>query len=230
MLSLNEQVLHQKLTHKITEARDEKVLTPFNIDQALDARDAIAKALYSRLFSWLVERMNNMLCKDTGKTNSIAILDIFGFENFASNGFEQLCINYANETLQFYFNKHIFKLEQEEYAKESLSWKTIEYLDNKPCLDLIAKKPNGIIHILDDESNLPKTTDLSFLDKCNFCHKSNQLYKKPRTCEGIFIIKHYAGEVVYGVQNFLDKNRDLLRLDVVDMFIDSRNQVRRESM
>lgn len=100
----------------------------------------------------------------------------------------------------------------------------MEYLDNKPCIDLISKKPNGILHLLDDESNLPKTTDLSFLEKCNFVHSAtNALYKKPRTCEGIFIIRHYAGEVIYEVQNFLDKNRDLLRTDVIDMFIDSRN-------
>ena len=122
-------------------------------------RDAIAKALYSRLFSWLVERINSIIaCKvpDLKKSCKIAILDIFGFENFSVNGFEQLCINYANETLQFYFNKHIFKLEQEEYAKEKIAWKQIDYVDNKPCIDLISKKPNGIIHVLDDESSFPK--------------------------------------------------------------------------
>ena len=144
--------------------------------------------MYSRLFSWLVERVNgiiggggeknrkkknnnieiattttnpgentNVNNTTTTTTNSIAILDIFGFENFVgANGFEQLCINYANETLQFYFNKHIFKLEQEEYAKERIMWKNVAYVDNKPCIDLIAKKPNGIIHILDDESSFPK--------------------------------------------------------------------------
>ena len=108
------------------------------------------------MFSWLVERINNVICKQVEKKNSIAILDIFGFENFSSNGFEQLCINYANETLQFYFNKHIFKLEQEEYVKEKINWKNIDYIDNKPCIDLISKKPNGIIHVLDDESSFPK--------------------------------------------------------------------------
>ena len=124
--------------------------------------DAIAKALYSRLFSWLVERINSIICKEFDKKNSIAILDIFGFENFSSNGFEQLCINYANETLQFYFNKHIFKLEQEEYAKEKINWKNIDYVDNKPCIDLISKKPNGIIHVLDDESSFPKVGHVEF--------------------------------------------------------------------
>ncbi len=88
--------------------------------------------------------------------NSIAILDIFGFENFSINSFEQLCINYANEALQFHFNRHVFKLEQEEYAKEKLAWKKIDFADNTDCLDLIGKKPNGILQILDDESNFPK--------------------------------------------------------------------------
>jgi myosin-15 len=88
--------------------------------------------------------------------NSIAILDIFGFENFSTNSFEQLCINYANEALQFHFNRHVFKLEQEEYAKEKLAWKKIDFSDNTDCLDLIGKKPNGILQILDDESNFPK--------------------------------------------------------------------------
>ena len=178
--------------------------------------DAIAKALYARLFSWLVERVNGIISGDKTSqseqnketldkvaSNSIAILDIFGFENFlGANGFEQLCINYANETLQFYFNKHIFKLEQEEYAKERIAWKNIAYVDNKPCIDLIAKKPNGIIHVLDDESSFPKTTDSSFLEKCHFLHGHNSLYNKPRMASPpVFSIKHYAGEVIYEVKS-----------------------------
>lgn len=103
------------------------MLTALNIDQALDARDAFAKALYSSLFSWLVARVNHIVYKGTKQTAAICILDIFGFENFSENSFEQLCINYANENLQFYFNKHIFKLEQQEYAKEKIDWTTITY-------------------------------------------------------------------------------------------------------
>ena len=150
-----------------------------------------------------------------------------GAQNFAVNGFEQLCINYANETLQFYFNRHIFRLEQEEYAKEGLHWSPIDHQDNRPCLDLIAKKPHGLLHLLDDESNLPQTSDLSFLEKCHFVHGggAHGLYRRPRTCEGLFLVRHYAGEVAYEVRNFLDKNRDLLRTDVIDMFIESQNPV-----
>ncbi|CAF1673457.1 unnamed protein product, partial [Didymodactylos carnosus] len=114
-----------------------------NINNSI-CRDAIAKALYSTLFSWLVARINQIVRANINVENSIAILDIFGFENFSLNSFEQLCINYANEALQFYFNRHVFKLEQEEYIKEKLSWKRIEFTDNTDCLDLIAKKPHGI--------------------------------------------------------------------------------------
>lgn len=111
----------------LQEARNERVFTALNIDQALDARDAFAKALYSSLFSWLVARVNHIVFKGTKQTAAISILDIFGFENFTENSLEQLCINYANENLQFYFNKHIFKLEQQEYAKEKIDWTTITY-------------------------------------------------------------------------------------------------------
>ncbi|CAF3429758.1 unnamed protein product [Rotaria socialis] len=225
LLAINEQGLLQKLTHKVTEARDERLLSPFNLEQALDSRDAIAKALYATLFSWLVSRINQIVRVNNSVDNSIAILDIFGFENFATNSFEQLCINYANEALQFHFNRHVFKLEQEEYAKEKLSWKKIDFADNTDCLDLIGKKPNGILQILDDESNFPKATDQSFLHKCHRLHESNRLYGKPRLLKTTFSIRHYAGEVEYDVRGFLDKNRDLLRSDAIDLFSSSRNEI-----
>ncbi|CAF1240131.1 unnamed protein product [Adineta ricciae] len=225
LLGLNDQGLLQNLTHKVTEARDERLLSPFNLEQALDSRDAIAKALYSTLFSWLVARINQIVRVNNTVDNSIAILDIFGFENFSINSFEQLCINYANEALQFHFNRHVFKLEQEEYAKEKLAWKKIDFADNTDCLDLIGKKPNGILQILDDESNFPKATDHSFLHKCHRLHESNRLYGKPRLLKTTFSIRHYAGEVEYDVRGFLDKNRDLLRGDVIDLFSSSRNEI-----
>lgn len=135
------------------------------------------------------------------------------------NSFEQLCINYANENLQFYFNKHIFKLEQQEYAKERIEWQTITFTvtnyyclfwfanvhtlliillltkDNQPVISLIAKKPIGVLHLLDDESNFPKATDASFLEKCHYNHALNELYFRPRMSSMEFGIKHYAGQV-----------------------------------
>ncbi len=111
------------------------------------------------------------------------------------NSFEQLCINYANENLQFHFNKHIFKLEQQEYAKERIEWQTISFTDNQPVISLIAKKPIGVLHLLDDESNFPKATDASFLEKCHYNHALNELYFRPRMSSMEFGIKHYAGQV-----------------------------------
>ncbi|XP_076621991.1 unconventional myosin 10A isoform X1 [Colletes latitarsis] len=222
LLQVNSDGIIRALTTKTTEARNERVFTALNIDQALDARDAFAKALYSSLFSWLVARVNHIVYKGTKQTAAISILDIFGFENFTENSLEQLCINYANENLQFYFNKHIFKLEQQEYAKEKIDWTTINYTDNLPVIHLIAKKPVGILHLLDDESNFPKATDLSFLEKCHYNHALSELYSRPRMNSAEFAIKHYAGQVWYNVEGFLDKNRDTLRSDVVELLISSK--------
>ncbi|XP_039312298.1 unconventional myosin-XV [Solenopsis invicta] len=227
LLQVNSDGIIRALTTKTTEARNERVFTALNIDQALDARDAFAKALYSSLFSWLVARVNHIVYKGTKQTAAIqtaaiSILDIFGFETFTENSFEQLCINYANENLQFYFNKHIFKLEQQEYAKEKIDWTTINYTDNLPVIHLIAKKPVGILHLLDDESNFPKATDLSFLEKCHYNHALSELYSRPRMSSAEFAIRHYAGQVWYNVEGFLDKNRDTLRPDVVELLISSK--------
>ena len=209
------------MTVRTTEARNERMFSPLNIDQALDARDAISKSLYSRLFSWLVQRVNLMIYKGSRKT-TLAILDIFGFENFRDNNFEQLCINYANETLQSYFNKYVFKLEQLEYAKEKIDWQPLPFSDNQSVLTLISKKPIGILPLLDDESNFPKGSDHSFLEKCHYNHALNELYSRPRMSLMEFGIKHFAGQVWYCVDGFLDKNRDTLRSDVMDLLISSK--------
>ncbi|XP_075232051.1 unconventional myosin 10A isoform X3 [Lycorma delicatula] len=221
LLQLSVDGIKQALTTKTTEARNERLLTALSIDQALDARDAFAKALYSSLFAWLVARINHIVYKGTKKTTAISILDIFGFEDFKENSFEQLCINYANENLQFYFNKHIFKLEQQEYAKEKIVWQNITYSDNLPVIHLLSKKPVGILHLLDDESNFPRATDLSFLEKCHYNHALNELYSRPRLNGPEFGIRHFAGPVWYNVEGFLDKNRDTLRPDVVELLISS---------
>ncbi|XP_052263037.1 unconventional myosin-XV-like isoform X3 [Dreissena polymorpha] len=225
LLELSEDWLKQALTQKVTETRGDKILTPYNIDQALDSRDAISKALYSRLFTWLVERINLTVSHERDKSSSLAVLDIFGFEDFHVNSLEQLCINYANETLQFFFNQHVFRLEQKEYAKEKIEWTNIDFQDNQPVIDLIASKPAGILHILDDECNFPQATDSSFLEKCHFHHSDNGLYGKPRMSHPEFFIKHYAGKIKYSIVHFLEKNKDTLRSDVVELLCESKNKM-----
>ncbi|XP_034671932.1 unconventional myosin-XV isoform X2 [Drosophila subobscura] len=223
LLHISDEGLHRAVTSRTTEARAERLHTPLGIDQALDARDAFAKALYAGLFNWLVSRINSIVQKGgTHDAHRISILDIFGFEDLAENSFEQLCINYANENLQLYFNKHVFKLEQAEYARERLEWTPLAWDDNLPVIHLLAKKPVGICHLLDDESNFPRATDLSFLEKCHYNHALSELYARPRIGAQEFGVTHYAGQVWYCVDGFLDKNRDALRGDVLELLASSR--------
>ncbi|KAI6653611.1 hypothetical protein LOD99_3506 [Oopsacas minuta] len=224
-LQITKERLRVALTHKRTVTRGEEFHTPLLVEQALDARDALAKALYSHLFNWLVMKINSIVYANLPKYSvSIAVLDIFGFEMFQVNSLEQLCINYANEQLQYYFNEYIFHLEQQEYMKEKIDWKTIEVRDNQPCIDLISKFPIGLLHILDDESHFPKSTDESFLDKCHHEHSQNPNYIHPKQKVLVFGIRHYAGNVWYNVEYFLDKNRDVFRNDFVNILQDSKLQ------
>ncbi|XP_041473142.1 unconventional myosin-XV-like isoform X3 [Lytechinus variegatus] len=224
LLQLDPKQLEGAILYRVTETIGERILTPRTLEQAEDARDGISKSLYTSLFGWLV-RSINVITNQPAKMTSIAILDIFGFEVFRTNGFEQLCINYANEHLQFYFNKHIFQLEQLEYAKEKIEWQTITFVDNQPVLDLLAKRPTGILHILDDESNFPKGTEKAFVEKCHYHHSSNSSYGRPKQPRLEFCIKHYAGKVIYQLDNVIGKNRDVLKPEVLEMFKNSKNQV-----
>lgn len=193
LLHLDAAGIKKLLTTKTTEARGERVHIPLTIDQALDARDALAKTLYSTLFGWLVTRINSIV-QCPSSTPSINLLDIFGFEDFRENSFEQLCINYANEHMHHHFNKCVFKIEQAEYAKERLQWTPVSYADNSTAIALLAKKPVGILHLLDDESNFPKSTDLSFLEKCHYNHALDELYSRPRMPTLQFGVRHFAGK------------------------------------
>ncbi|XP_076273553.1 unconventional myosin 10A isoform X2 [Rhynchophorus ferrugineus] len=223
LLQISATGLQRTLTSRITEARAERVFSPLSIDQALDARDAFAKALYSALFNWLVTRVNSIIQRGgLHDAARISLLDIFGFENLNENSFEQLCINFASESLQLYFNKHVFKLEQQEYAKERLEWTNLTWNDNTPVIQLLGKKPVGIFHLLDDESNFPKASDNSFLEKCHYNHALNEFYCRPRVGDREFGIRHYAGQVWYSVDGFLDKNRDILRPEVIELLASSK--------
>ncbi|KAM5262806.1 unconventional myosin-XV [Ctenodactylus gundi] len=221
LLQISPEALQKAITFKVTETMQEKIFTPLTVESAVDARDAIAKVLYALLFSWLIARVN-ALVSPRQDTLFIAILDIYGFEDLSFNSFEQLCINYANENLQYLFNKIIFQEEQEEYIREQIDWREITFADNQPCINLISLKPYGILRILDDQCCFPQATDHTFLQKCHYHHGANPLYSKPKMPLPEFTIKHYAGKVTYQVHKFLDKNHDQVRQDVLDLFVRSR--------
>ncbi|XP_041640053.1 unconventional myosin-XV [Cheilinus undulatus] len=224
LLQVSPDGLQKSVTFKMTDTMREKILTPLTVESAVDARDAVAKILYSLLFSWLTERINGRVYP-RNEALSISILDIYGFEELQVNSFEQLCINYANETLQFYFNRVIFQEEQEEYMREQIQWQQQPFSHNQACLDLIAAKPHGILRILDDQCGFPQATDHTFLQKCHYHHGNNPLYARPKMPLPEFTLKHYAGKVTYQVHKFLDKNFDMVRQDVLDLFIQSKNRM-----
>nr|XP_023670818.1 unconventional myosin-XV-like [Paramormyrops kingsleyae] len=224
LLQISPEGLQKSVTFKVTETMREKIYTPLTVESAVDARDAVAKILYSLLFNWLTDRIN-ALVYPRNESFSISILDIYGFEDLAFNSFEQLCINYANEYLQFFFNKIIFREEQDEYMREQIIWNEVPFSNNQDCIDLIASKPYGILRILDDQSCFPQATDHTFLQKCHYHHGNNPLYAKPKMPQPEFTIKHYAGKVTYQAHKFLDKNYDNVRQDVLDLFTQSKNRM-----
>ncbi|XP_056857024.1 myosin-4-like [Raphanus sativus] len=202
-------------TCKIQAGRD-CIAKRLTLPQATDMRDSLAKIIYASLFNWLVEQINTSL--EVGKLRtgrSISILDIYGFESFKNNSFEQFCINYANERLQQHFNRHLFKLEQEEYEGDGIDWTKVEFKDNQECLDLIEKKPIGFVSLLDEESNFPKATDTTFANKLKHHLKANSCFRGERG-RG-FRVRHYAGEVLYDTNGFLEKNRDPLHVDLIQL-------------
>ena len=192
--------------------RGEKIMSNLTQQQAVVVRDSVAKFVYSSLFDWLVETINHGLATDevqSRATSFIGVLDIYGFEHFAKNSFEQFCINYANEKLQQEFNQHVFKLEQEEYVREQIDWTFIDFSDNQPCIDLIEGKL-GVLSLLDEESRLPMGSDELFVTKLhrNFAADKQKFYKKPRFGKSAFTVCHYATDVTYESDGFIEKNRD----------------------
>ncbi|XP_039995229.1 unconventional myosin-IXAa isoform X5 [Xiphias gladius] len=228
LLEVKEEMLFEALTTRKTVTVGEKLIVPYKLAEAGTVRDSMAKSLYSALFDWIVFRINHALInikdlEDTTKILSIGVLDIFGFEDYENNSFEQFCINFANERLQHYFNQHIFKLEQEEYRAEGISWRNIDYIDNTGCINLISKKPTALFHLLDEECNFPQATNQTLLDKFKRQHEGNSYIEFPAVMEPAFIIRHYAGKVKYGVKDFREKNTDHMRPDIVALLKSSKN-------
>jgi myosin-6 len=232
MLGLQEEALRNALCYNILSVGGNEMKKGKTVAEAQFNRNALAKAMYSKLFDWIVQRVNQCFPYDRSE-NFIGVLDIAGFEYFQVNSFEQFCINYCNEKLQQFFNERVLKDEQELYVKESIKFKEVEYVDNQDCIDLIELAKTGILAILDEQSKLPKATDLMFAEKLHSVHKDHfrlQLprkskmayYKKLRDNEG-FIIRHFAGAVCYQTMGFMDKNNDALTWDLDNLMDGSKD-------
>ncbi|XP_077205445.1 unconventional myosin-VIIb isoform X2 [Paroedura picta] len=234
LLEVASRELQNSLTNHSIIIRGESVSMPLSVAQAADVRDAFVKGIYGFLFLWIVNKINAAIYKPSSQDNknvcrSIGLLDIFGFENFNTNSFEQLCINFANEHLQQFFVQHVFKLEQEEYLAEQISWNHIDFTDNYTALEVIALKPINILSLIDEESRFPKGTDTTMLNKINSHHGRSKIYIAPKNVhDTIFGINHFAGIVYYQSKGFLEKNRDMLSSDVMQLVHSSKNKFLRQ--
>ncbi|XP_078159756.1 myosin-12-like isoform X2 [Carex rostrata] len=208
LLMCDEKLLVDSLCQRVIVTPDGNITKPLDPENAALNRDALAKTMYSRLFDWLVDKINNSIGQDPDAKNIIGVLDIYGFESFKINSFEQLCINFTNEKLQQHFNQHVFKMEQEDYTKEEIDWSYVEFVDNQDVLDLIEKKPGGIIALLDEACMFPKSTHETFANKMYQTYKAHKRFSKPKLARTAFTINHYAGDVTYQADQFLDKNKD----------------------
>ncbi|KAJ3673289.1 hypothetical protein LUZ60_006663 [Juncus effusus] len=208
LLMCDEKLLVDSLCQRVIVTPDGNITKPLDPDSAALTRDTLAKTVYSRLFDWLVDKINNSIGQDPDAKHIIGVLDIYGFESFKINSFEQLCINLTNEKLQQHFNQHVFKMEQEEYTKEEIDWSYVEFVDNQDVLDLIERKPGGIIALLDEACMFPKSTHETFAQKMYQTYKSHKRFSKPKLARTAFTINHYAGDVTYQADQFLDKNKD----------------------
>ncbi|XP_045490189.1 unconventional myosin-Va isoform X2 [Pieris rapae] len=222
LLGVSKPTLSRWLTHRRIASAHEVIESQMDMQRAVFARDALAKRIYGELFSWLVQVVNRALDTEKSTKHFIGVLDIYGFETFEINSFEQFCINYANEKLQQQFNSHVFKLEQDEYIKEEISWKMIDFYDNQPCIDLIEDRL-GILALLDEECRVPQGSDMGFVSKLQEKCSKYPHFLKPRFGAAAFIIKHFADKVEYQCGGFLEKNRDTVLDEQLECIKSSTN-------
>ncbi|XP_034773750.2 myosin VIa isoform X2 [Acipenser ruthenus] len=242
LLGLDEEDLRVSLTTRVMlttagGAKGTVIKVPLKVEQANNARDALAKAVYGRLFDHVVKRVNQCFPFESSSF-FIGVLDIAGFEYFEHNSFEQFCINYCNEKLQQFFNERILKEEQELYQKEGLGVNEVHYVDNQDCIDLVEAKLVGILDILDEENRLPQTSDQHFTDTVHQKHKDHfrlsiprksklTVHRNIRDDEG-FIIRHFAGAVCYETTQFVEKNNDALHMSLEYLVSESKDRFVRE--
>ncbi|OWK53049.1 Myosin-3 [Lonchura striata] len=223
LMGLNSADLLKALCYPRVKVGNEYVTKGQTVQQVYNSVGALAKAVFEKMFLWMVVRINQQLDTKQPRQYFIGVLDIAGFEIFDFNSLEQLCINFTNEKLQQFFNHHMFVLEQEEYKKEGIEWEFIDFgMDLAACIELI-EKPMGIFSILEEECMFPKATDTSFKNKLYDQHlgKSNN-FQKPKPgkgkAEAHFSLVHYAGTVDYNITGWLDKNKDPLNETVVGLY------------
>ncbi|XP_066262016.1 myosin heavy chain, muscle isoform X18 [Euwallacea similis] len=231
LLGVEAQALYTALVKPRIKVGNEFVTQGRNVNQVAYSVGAMSKAMFDRLFKYLVKKCNETLDTKQKRQHFIGVLDIAGFEIFDFNSFEQLCINFTNEKLQQFFNHHMFVLEQEEYQREGIEWAFIDFgMDLAACIELI-EKPMGILSILEEESMFPKATDQTFVEKLNTNHlgKSPNFQKpkppKPGQQAAHFTLGHYAGNVPYNITGWLEKNKDPLNDTVVDLFKKGSNKL-----
>ncbi|KAM9766188.1 unconventional myosin-Va isoform 2-T2 [Menidia menidia] len=217
LVGVTYQDMSQWLCHRKLKTATETYVKPLPRLHATNARDALSKHIYAKLFNWIVAHVNKALVTNVKQHSFIGVLDIYGFETFEINSFEQFCINYANEKLQQQFNMHVFKLEQEEYMKEQIPWTLIDFYDNQPCINLIEAKM-GILDLLDEECKMPRGSDDSWAQKLYNTHlKTCSLFEKPRMSNRAFIIQHFADKVEYQCDGFLEKNKDTVNEEQINV-------------
>mmetsp|Transcript_132997 Transcript_132997/g.248717 ORF Transcript_132997/g.248717 Transcript_132997/m.248717 type:complete len:1710 (-) Transcript_132997:151-5280(-) len=223
LLGISRQDLEACLTNVTRVTRTEKIRSPVNIRQAADNRDSLAKALYSLVFNFIVGSTNLSI----GYLNHVklfaGVLDIFGFECFKMNSFEQLCINFTNERLQQFFNQFVFKLEEQLYEREGIPWDALDFPDNQDAVDILMAKTSGVLAILDEECMVPQGSDQGFCNKLMRTHKGHRRFDEIKTKPTWFVIKHFAGPVQYCTDAFLDKNKDQLSNDLIECMASSSN-------
>ncbi|XP_058611315.1 myosin VIa isoform X1 [Onychostoma macrolepis] len=238
LLGLDEEDLRVSLTTRVMHttaggAKGTAIKVPLKVEQASSARDALAKAIYSRLFDHVVTRINQCFPFDSS-AHFIGVLDIAGFEYFEHNSFEQFCINYCNEKLQQFFNERILKEEQELYQREGLGVNEVHYVDNQDCIDLVEAKLVGILDILDEENRLPQPSDQHFTETVHSKHKDHfrltvprksklTVHRNVRDDEG-FIVRHFAGAVCYETTRFVEKNNDALHTSLATLVSESKDK------
>ena len=241
LLGVDTELMKIALTEKAVVVRGQEIRSGLPPDRAADARDALAKTIYGSLFLWVVDQVNGSIGweNDSDVRSSCGVLDIFGFECFAVNSFEQLCINFTNEALQQQFNQFIFKLEQAEYEAEAIDWAFIEFPDNQDCLDTIQAPKVGVLAMLDDECRLPKGSDRNFAKRMfdqyvpgkQTVSENTRFHATPvQKAKAIFCIRHFAGLVAYSAEtSFMEKNKDEIPLTAQKLFEEAPSQLIKDS-